>query len=606
MKTFKTPLKDMHFVHYEVLDAMSSYDKLPLEEEVSKDLISAIMEECGKYAENVLFPLNQPSDKEGCRLEDGQVYTPKGYKEAYQQWVDGGWQGLSHPAQYGGQGLPLSLGIMKAEIIGTANWSFGMYPGLSLGAMNTIYTHGDDAQKDLYLSKLTEGTWAGTMCLTEPHCGSDLGQVKTKAEKNDDGSYTLTGTKIFISSGDHDLTENIVHIVLARIPGSPEGTKGISLFIVPKFNTDENATVGEFNNVNVGSIEEKMGIHGSSTCVLNFDGSKGFLLGEVNKGVSAMFTFMNTARIGTAIQGIGTAELAFQNSLAYAKERRSMRPLSGPKEKDQVADTLMKHPDVRRLLLKQKAIAEAGRAMLYDASLIADGLMSVESQEDFDEIDDKLGFLTPILKGFFTELGIEAANDGMQVFGGHGYIQEWGMEQIARDVRISSLYEGTTGIQALDLLGRKIILNKFKQYGAFNKRILELYKEIMRSPYRWKMMRYAGPLMAYHLRWQKVLVTILLKARKDRDAVGASTYDFLMYSGYMASAFYFTKMALASHYRLDNGGDLEPEFYEAKLETADFFFDRMLPRAKGHASAINGKVGSLMSMDEDDFDRQHA
>lgn len=601
MKTFKTPLKDLRFINYEVFDSVSIYQKKPEYQEVSQDLIDAIMTECGKYAENVLFPLNQSGDAEGCRLEDGKVYTPTGFKEAYQQWLDGGWQGLSHPEEYGGQGLPMSLGLIKAEIIGTANWSFGMYPGLSLGAMNTVQLHGDEAQKKLYLSKLTEGTWAGTMCLTEPHCGSDLGQIKTKAEENSDGSYTLSGTKIFISSGDHDLTENIVHIVLARIPGSPKGTKGISLFIVPKFLPDENNNPRDFNQVNVGSIEHKMGINASSTCVLNFDGAKGFLLGEINKGVSSMFTFMNTARIGTAIQGIGAAELSFQNALAYAKERRSMRPLSGPKDKDDVADTLIKHPDVRRMLLTQKAIAEGGRAMLYDAALIADDLSLAKNDEEFEAIDSKLGFLTPILKGFFTELGIEASNQGMQVFGGHGYITEWGMEQIARDVRISSLYEGTTGIQALDFLGRKIIIDKFKQYLAFNKRILCLYKEVLQSPYKKRMLRFIGPLIIYQLRWQKVLFKILWRARKNRDAVGGATYDFLMFSGYLTTAFYFTKMALASYKALDKGGVNEADFYTSKLQTADFYFNKLLPRAKAHAATLSGSLESLTDMAEENF-----
>ncbi|NRB36911.1 MAG: acyl-CoA dehydrogenase C-terminal domain-containing protein [Pseudomonadales bacterium] len=601
MKNFKTPLNDLRFIHYEVLDSLSEYRKNPAYDEVNKELIDAIASECAKYAENVIFPLNQSGDEQGCSYNDGKVTTPDGYKAAYQQWLQGGWQGLSHPEEFGGQGLPPSLGIMKAEIVGTANWAFGMYPGLSLGAMNTLMLHADKAQKALYLAKLTSGEWMGTMCLTEAQCGSDLGQIKTKAEKNDDGSYTVTGTKIFISSGDHDLTDNIVHIVLARIPGSPEGTKGISLFIVPKYLPDENGAVGEFNQVNTGSIEKKMGIHASSTCVLNFDGAKGFLLGEVNKGVAAMFTFMNTARIGTAIQGIGSAELSFQNSLAYAKERRSMRPLSGAKEPEKVADTLIKHPDVRRMLLKQKAIAEGGRAMLYDTALLADKLSEAKDEAEFKAIDDKLGFLTPILKGFFTELGIEAANEGMQVFGGHGYIKEWGMEQIARDVRISSLYEGTTGIQGLDLLGRKVIQDKFKQYFAFNKRILALYKEILQSPYKVQMLRFIAPLMCYQLRWQKVLLVILFKARKNRDAVGASTHDFLMFSGYLATAFYFTKMALASFKALDQGGELSPDFYQAKLQTADFYFQRLLPRAKGHAAIISGKTASLMDMPEDNF-----
>lgn len=601
VKVFKAPQKDIRFVTREVLDFKSHYQSLPEGEEASEDLIDAITSECAKYAENVLFPLNPTGDAQGCQLGEDGVTTPDGFKEAYQQWIEGGWQGLSHPTEFGGQGLPLSMGIIKSEIVGTANWSFGMYPGLSLGAMNTVMAHGSQEQKMTYMPKMVEGTWTGTMCLTESHCGSDLGQLRTKAEPNDDDSYNVTGTKIFISSGDHDLADNIIHIVLAKIPGEPEGIKGISLFIVPKYLPGDDSANGEFNNVSCGSLEHKMGIHGSSTCVMNFDGSKGYLLGEKNKGVNAMFTFMNTARIGTSIQGIGAAELSFQNSLAYAKERRSMRTLAGPAQPDQVADTIISHPDVRRMLLKQKAIAEGGRAMLYDAAKIADQMISTTDEKSLQEIDDKLGFLTPILKGFFTELGIEAANEGMQVFGGHGYIKEWGMEQISRDVRISTLYEGTTGIQGLDLLGRKVILDTFKQYGAFNKRILSLYKECLAGPYRWKMIKYIKPLMMSQLRWQKVLLSILLKARKDKDAVGACTYDFLMFSGFMATAYYWTMMAHTAHQKLDKGGNEGEDFYRAKLQTADFYFERMLPRAKSHAEIIKASLESVTAMTEDDF-----
>jgi 3-(methylsulfanyl)propanoyl-CoA dehydrogenase len=602
MKVFKTPLKDIRFINNELFDVQAHYKSLPGGDEITPDLVDAIANECSKFAENIIFPLNQSGDQQGCQFQDGKVTTPKGYQQAYQQWIKGGWQGLSHPVEYGGQGLPLSLGVMKSEITGTANWAFGMYPGLSLGAINTLFVHGDDEQKNTYMRKLIEGTWTGTMCLTESHCGSDLGQMKTKAQNNEDGSYTITGTKIFISGGEHDLAENIVHITLARIPGSPKGTKGISLFVVPKYLPDENFNVGQFNQVSCGSIEHKMGIHGSSTCTMNFDGSKGFLLGGINNGLSAMFTFMNSARIGTAIQGIGTAELSFQNALAYAKERRSMRPLSGAKAPEHSADTIINHPDVRRMLLKQKAIAEGGRAMLYDASILADHMVHAKTPQALDDIDDQLGFVTPILKGFFTEMGIEAANDGMQVFGGHGYIAEWGMEQIARDVRISSLYEGTTGIQGLDLLGRKVILNKFKQYLAFNKRILSFSVGcLISSPYRWKMLKFIVPLMTYQLRWQKTILAILLKARKNRDAVGASTYDFLMYSGFMLTAFYWAMMAHKAMEKLDKGGNEEPSFYQTKIQTARFYFERMLPRAKAHAAIVSSSLESVTAMEEENF-----
>lgn len=606
MTTFKAPLADIKFLMDEVLDFPNHYKSIPAGEDATPDMVDAIVAESAKFAENVLAPLNQVGDEEGCKLVDGQVITPSGFKEAYQQWVEGGWQGLSHPVEYGGQGLPLSLGMVKAEIVGTANWSWGMYPGLSLGAMNTIFVHGDEEQKQTYLTPLTEGRWTGTMCLTEPHCGSDLAQVKTKAEPNDDGSYNITGTKIFISSGDHDMAENIVHVVLARIPGTGQGEgdgiRGISLFIIPKHMPNADGSVGEYNNVSVGSIEKKMGIHGSSTCVMNFDSSKGYLLGAKGKGVAAMFTFMNTARIGTAIQGIGAAELSFQNSLPYALDRRSMVSLSGRKEPESPNDRIIHHPDVRRLLLKQKAIAEGGRAMLYDASKYADRMVFGEEAE-IQAADDKLGFMTPILKAFYTEMGFEVANDGMQIFGGHGFIREWGMEQIVRDTRISTLYEGTTGIQSLDLLGRKVVLDKFKEYKEFNVRILKFIKETMLSsnPHKMKMVKFIWPLISYQARWQACLARIVLRARKNPDAIGAASYDFLMFSGFFITGYYWAMMAQKAYEKLEEGGSQSREFYEAKIQTAEFYFNRMLPRAKGHAATMAGSLDSLMAMKEENF-----
>ncbi|MBP9217065.1 MAG: acyl-CoA dehydrogenase family protein, partial [Agitococcus sp.] len=461
MPAYKAPLRDMRFLMNEVFDFSTHYAGLSNGADATPDMVDAIVGECARLCEEVLAPLNLSGDEEGCHFNNGEVTTPKGFKDAYDQYVAGGWQGLSHPAEYGGQGLPMSMNLLKAEMMGTANWSFTMYPGLSLGCMNTIMQYGSEAQKNTYMPPLVEGTWSGTMCLTEPQCGTDLGQVKTKAEPQADGSYQVSGTKIFISAGEHDLAENIIHIVLARLPDAPKGTRGISLFIVPKFLPDAQGKVGERNPVTCGSIEHKMGIKASATCVLNFDNAIGYLIGEPNKGLEAMFTFMNTARIGTAIQGVAHAELSYQGALAYAKERRSMRALSGKKDPEQVADALIHHADVRRMLLTQKAIAEGGRAMIYFAGQYADHMTNGIIENDkakYEHWDDKLGFFTPILKGFLTELGLEAANIGMQVFGGHGYIKEHGMEQIARDARIATLYEGTTGIQALDLLGRKVLL----------------------------------------------------------------------------------------------------------------------------------------------------
>ncbi len=597
MATFKAPIRDIKFVINEVLDFQGHYAGMACGEDATPDMIDAILGECAKFCEEVLSPLNQIGDQQGCKFEDGKVTTPDGFKEAYDQWIAGGWQGLSHPVEYGGQGLPLSLGLLKSEMVGTANWSWGMYPGLSLGAMNTIFAHGTDEQKMRYLPKLTSAEWTGTMCLTEAHCGSDLGQMRTRAVPNDDGSYALTGTKIFISSGEHDLTDNIVHIVLARTPNAPEGTKGISLFIVPKFDIDEAGEMGEFNKVSCGSLEHKMGIHGNATAVINFDGSKGYMLGEENDGLACMFTFMNTARVGTAIQGVAASELAYQNSLPYAMERYSMRSLSGHKNPDKPGDAIIHHPDVRRMLLTQKAFAEGGRAMLYDAGRQADIMMYGNTEAERANADNLLGFVTPILKAFLTETGQESSNLGMQVFGGHGYIAEHGMEQIVRDARISTLYEGTTGIQAMDLLGRKVILDGLKLYRSFSKRVYSYGFSILFKRGRSK---YARKLLAHTFRWNRLCIGLLIRASRNRDAVGAGSYDFLMISGYITMAFFWARMADTALTKLKENPE-DRDFYEAKLETAEFFFERLLPRAIGHAEAMRGSVGSVMDMPLDHF-----
>lgn len=594
MPVYKAPLRDMRFLISEVFDFETHYKTLPNGQEATPDMVDAILGEMAKLCENTIAPLYQSGDSEGCTLKDGKVSTPKGFKEAYQAYVAGGWQGLSHPAEYGGQGLPMSLNLFKQEMLGAANWSFAMYPGLSLGAMNTIQLHGSKQQKDIYLSKLTEGAWAGTMCLTEPQCGTDLGQVKTRAEPCEDGSYRITGTKIFISSGEHDLTENIVHIVLARLPDAPKGTRGISLFIVPKYLPGH---IGESNGVSCGALEKKMGIKASATCVMNFDDATGFLLGPANQGLECMFTFMNSARIGTACQGIAHAELAYQGSLPYARERRSMRALSGKKDPDAVADALIHHGDVRRMLLKQKAIAEGGRAMIYFAAQYADHMISGILENDkakYDHWDGELGFLTPILKGFLTEKGLEAANDAMQVFGGHGYIREHGMEQIARDARIATLYEGTTGIQALDLLGRKVLLSsRGKCVRDFSKHLLRFARRNLGDstlrPFAWKLLK-----IATH--WNYLTTRIMLAAARDRDMVSTASYDFLMYSGYAMMAYFWALQAKVAKQKLAQGG-LEPaEFYQAKIATAEFFFDRMLPSARGHAKAALKPTRTTMQL----------
>ncbi len=602
MPVYKAPLRDMKFLLNDVFDYPTHYQGLASGENATPDIVDAILTECGRFCEEVLSPLYQSGDEEGCKLENGEVITPKGYKEAYQQYVMGGWQGLSAPEEFGGQGLPASMGLFKQEMMGTANWSFSMYPGLSLGAMNTIFLHGTDEQKQTYLVPLTEGRWGGTMCLTEPQCGTDLGQVKTRAEPQADGSYKLTGTKIFISSGEHDLTENIVHIVLARLPDAPKGTKGISLFIVPKFMPAADGGVGERNGVSCGSLEKKMGIKASATCVMNFDDATGYLIGPENQGLECMFTFMNTARIGTAIQGVGPAELSYQWALDYAKERRSMRALSGKKEPDQVADSLIHHADVRRMLLTQKAIAEGGRAMLYYAARVADHMVEAHTAGDTEKAekyDDKLGFLTPILKGFLTELGCEAANLGMQVFGGHGYIREHGMEQIARDTRIATLYEGTTGIQALDLLGRKVLL--MTQGGAVREFTFKVANFARKHLTDKRLRPMAVELLKLTAQWNVLTVRVMLAARKDRDVVSAAAYDFLMYSGYVSMAYMWLRQSAVAVDKLDNGGEESESFYQTKLNTAEFYYERLLPRAQTHATSMLSPTRSLMQIDAENM-----
>ena len=602
MPAYKAPLRDIRFLMNEVLDYPAHYQTLSNGEYADSDTVDMILDGAADFCENVLSPLNQSGDEAGCHFENGNVTTPKGFKEAYDQFVQGGWQGLSYPEEFGGQNLPMSLNLIKSEMMGTANWSFQMYPGLSVGCINTIMQFGSDEQKNTYLPHLVAGTWSGTMCLTEPQCGTDLGQVKTKAEPNADGTYAISGTKIFISAGEHDLTENIIHIVLARLPDAPAGTKGISLFIVPKF-LPSNGDVGERNPVTCGSIEHKMGIRASATAVLNFDSAVGYLIGEKNKGLHAMFTFMNTARIGTAIQGICHAELAFQGALPYAKERMSMRALSGKKEPEKVADAIIHHADVRRMLLTQKAIAEGGRAMIYHAAQLADQMNDSLIKGDtakFEEQDEHLGFYTPILKGFLTELGYEAANHGMQVFGGHGYIKEWGMEQIVRDSRISTLYEGTTGVQALDLIGRKVLLtSKGKVIRDYTAEILKFCGQHARNKY---MRRFAWDLTKLCAQWNALTVRIMLAARKDRDIVSSASVDFLMFSGYVMMAYFWAQQAAVASAKLASGeGKETPEFYKAKIKTADFYFERLLPRTQGHAEAMVNPSKTMISLAPEHF-----
>lgn len=596
MPEYKAPIRDLKFVMQELLDCDSHYQRLGYED-ASLDMVDAIISEAAKFTEQVIAPINQSGDEQGCTWNDGVVTTPDGFKEAYQQYVEGGWPTLSQAEKYGGQGLPHSLNIAIGELTSAANHSFAMYPGLSHGALATIEAHGSDFQKDTFMPKLVEGSWTGTMCLTEPHCGTDLGMLRTKAELNDDGSYSLTGTKIFISAGEHDLSDNIVHIVIARIPGSPEGSRGISLFIVPKFNVTDAGEVDDRNAVSCGSIEHKMGINANATCVINFDGAKGYLIGEVNRGLNCMFTFMNAARLGVASEGVAAAEASFQGALAYAQDRLQMRSLSGVKNPEGPADPIIVHPDVRRMLLTQKSIAEGGRALVgYLAQLVDIGHASTDETEKANA-ETKMALLTPIAKAFLTEVGLECTSHGVQVFGGHGFIKEWGMEQLMRDTKISCLYEGTTGIQALDLLARKILGSKgeiLKPFGA------EVTAFCVENAGNEAMQEFIQPIMTFGGDWQKMTESIGLKAMKNPEEIGAASVDYLMYSGYLTLAYFWAKMVKVAQDKLAAGDD-DKAFYQAKIKTARFYFKRILPRANGHAACVANGADSMMDLDSDDF-----
>lgn len=596
MLEYKAPVRDIKFVMQELLDCESHYQHLGYQD-ASIDMVDAIIGEAAKLTEQVIAPLNQIGDQQGCTWNEGVVTTPDGFKAAYKQYVDGGWPTLSQSEEFGGQGLPHSLNISISELFSAANHSFAMYPGLSHGALATIEAHASDVQKKQFMPKLVEGTWTGTMCLTEPHCGTDLGMLYTKAEKNDDGSYSISGTKIFISAGEHDLSDNIVHIVIARIPGAPQGNKGISLFIVPKFNVNDDASISDRNGVNCGSIEHKMGINANATCVINFDGAKGYLIGEENRGLKCMFTFMNAARIGVANEGTAAAEASFQGALAYAKDRLQMRSISGIKNPDGPADPIIVHPDVRRMLLTQKSIAEGGRALTTYLAQLVDIGHAEQDEAIKADAETKLALLTPIAKAFLSELGFECTSHGVQIFGGHGFIKEWGMEQLMRDTKISCLYEGTTGIQALDLLARKVIGSQGKVLKPFANDMTTFCQENFDNP---DMAEFIKPIMAYAKEWHNITLAIGEKAQKNLDEIGGASVDYLMYSGYVTLAFFWAKMAKVAQDKLAVGTN-DSAFYQAKIKTAQFFIQRMLPRAKGHAACIENGVDSMMALNSEDF-----
>ena len=590
MPQYNPPLRDIQFVIHELLNADKTFATLPAFKDVDKDTINQIMEESGKFASEIAFPLNQVGDKEGCtRHENGSVTTPAGFKGAYQQYVESGWPSLSCDPQFGGQGLPQLLNSVLYEMLNSANQSWAMYPGLSHGAYECLHAHGTDDQKKIYFEKLVSGHWTGTMCLTEPQCGTDLGILKTKAEPLADGSYSITGTKIFISSGEHDLTDNIIHLVLARLPDSPKGTKGISLFVVPKFLINADGSLGANNKVSCGSLEHKMGIHGNATCVMNFDGAIGTLVGEPHKGLNAMFVMMNAARLGVGMQGLGLTEVAYQNSAAYAKERLQMRSLTGVKAPEKAADPIIVHPDVRRMLLTQRAYAEGGRAFAYWVALMIDTELNHPDERVRKDTADMVTLLTPIIKAFLTDNAFTATNEGLQVFGGHGYIAEWGMEQYVRDARINMIYEGTNTIQSLDLLGRKVLGDMGAKLRKFGKLVETFIEE---EGVRKEMQEFIDPLADIATKVEKLTKEIGMKAMMNHEEVGAAAVPYLRTVGHLVYAYLFARMAKIA---FANKSSSDP-FYQAKLATARFYFDKLLPETATLIRQARAGSKSLMAM----------
>jgi alkylation response protein AidB-like acyl-CoA dehydrogenase len=594
MNTYQAPLRDIRFVMFDLLETEALYQRLGYDN-AQRDTLDAVLDEAARFTETVLAPLNQIGDSEGCTHDraTGEVRTPEGFKDAYRQFVEGGWNGLTAPEAYGGQGLPESLGAALKEMIDSANLAWGNYPLLSHGATEALKHHAEEWQREVFLVPIVEGRWTGTMCLTEPHCGTDLGLLKTRAEPAADGSHSISGTKIFITAGEHDFTDNIAHLVLARLPDAPAGTRGISLFIVPKLRVERDGSVHGPNAVRCGSIEHKMGIHGSSTCVMNFDGAKGWMIGQPNKGLNAMFTMMNTARLAVGIQGLGLVERAYQNALRYSRDRLQMRSLSGPKFPEKPADPLLVHPDIRRMLLTCKALTEGGRALALHAATLVDILERTDDAGERQRADELLSFLTPIVKACLTEWSVECTNLALQCFGGHGYIREWGMEQLARDARITTIYEGTTGIQALDLLGRKVIQQQGAGLKAFLGMIVEFCSEETQNA---GLAEFVGPLAQHAQDWQQLTMDIGRRVMENPEELGAASVDYLFYSGYVALAYWWARSVAAAE-RNHPGTPLA----EAKRSTARFYFQRILPRTLAHAAAIRAGADSLMALPDAQF-----
>ena len=586
----------MQFALHDVLGFEAHYQRLFGNDAPTRDLIDSIIDEASRFCEAELAPLNRSGDEEGCTFAEGVVTTPAGFKDAYAKYVEGGWAGLCGETEHGGQGLPDSLGMVLEHLMVAANPAWTMYPALSRGVVEALEHHGSPEQKSQFLPKLLTGEWTGTMCLTEPHAGSDVGLVRTKAEVQADGAYEISGTKIFISAGEHDLSENILHLVLARTPEAPEGTRGISMFVVPKFDLD-----GTRNGVVCGGIEEKMGIHGNATCMLHFEQARGYLVGEENRGMRNMFTMMNAARIVVGLQGVCQAESALKDATAYAQERLQMRALSGPATPDEIADPIIVHPDVRRMLLTQRAIVDGGRVLAYLTGQIAD-VVGARADEEGQAAQELLDFLTPIVKGVLTELGFESVNHGLQIFGGHGFIRENGMEQKVRDTRITLLYEGTTGIQALDLLGRKILQNQGPGLQRFIELMNDLAAELEGHDDDF-LAATGGTLKARAAEWQTLVNGLLEKAMADLDEVGAASVDFLFYSGYLCLAYFWARIAQTAAGKISEAASAEAAdpYLESKLSAARFYFARLLPRATMHKTAIEAGAGSMMSGTADSF-----
>lgn len=597
MPVYTAPLDNIRFVLNDVL-GVEKLSTLPGYEEATPDMIDQIIEGGAAICQDILFPLNQSGDKEGCTFENGVVRTPSGFKDAYKAFTEGGWTALAADPAYGGMGMPATVNFVLQEMICSANMSFGMYPGLSEGAYNALHLHGTDALKQTYLPKLVTGEWSGTMCLTEPHCGTDLGLIKTKAVPNSDGSFAITGTKIFISAGEHDLTSNIIHLVLAKLPDAPEGVKGISLFVVPKFMPKDNGDVGARNGVSCGSIEHKMGIKGSATCVMNFDGATGWLVGEPHKGMRAMFTMMNTARLGVGMQGLGIAEVAYQNALNYAKERLQMRALTGPAEPQKPADPIIVHPDVRRMLMTGKAVTEGCRALAYWAGMHLDIAERHPDPAQREAADDLVALLTPIVKAYQTDMGFEIANMAVQVYGGHGYIWEHGVEQYVRDARISLLYEGTNGIQAMDLVGRKMSANYGRYLRRFFHPVGQFIEENQADP---AMQDFVFPLAKAFAKLQQATAMVAQKGLKNPNEAGAAASDYLRMFALVALAYMWARMAKAAIEKLAAGAGDKAEFYDSKLKTARFFYDRILPETDFRFKQAMAGADSVMALDAAGF-----